>query len=73
MKGLSLQAVNRAIQNSGLKKTYIAQKLGMQVNTLYCKLIGRRPFTNSELSVKADVTGAEMVDFFLLGDENDAA
>ncbi len=64
MSELSLNKLKTIIDASGFKKVFIATKLSMPPNTLYCKLMGRRKFSNAELGIIADVLDVGIQEFF---------
>lgn len=61
--------LNAAIKRSGLKKSYIAEKLGISKPSLWMKITGKRDFKTSEIRILKDLLGLtpkEVVDIFLL-------
>lgn len=60
--------LNAAIQRSGLKKAYIAEKLGISKAALWMKMTGKRDFKTSEIRILKDLlnlTPKEVVEIFL--------
>lgn len=43
------------IRESGLKKTYLAEQLGLSYQGLYLKIIGKNEFTASEIQKLSDL------------------
>lgn len=52
-----LGSLQKAVKKSGLKKSYIAEHLGMNPKTLWRKLSGQTEFTLSEADKLGEVLG----------------
>jgi len=54
---LDTQYLEKVIADSGIKKSFLAKKLGMSVQTLRLKIIGRSDFTIVEVNRLCEALG----------------
>lgn len=53
--------INRLIDESGLKREYIAQKIGISRQALYLKIQGYNDFTVREAAVLCEILGIKKI------------
>ena len=56
------ELLNQRIDESGLKKSYIAKALGIRTDTLSRKINNEREFKASEINTLCDVLGIESLE-----------
>ena len=63
MKRVDLKKLDRAITQSGMKRTWLAQRLDMSIPTLRSRLYGEKPFTVEELLEVCEAIGRNVEEF----------
>lgn len=54
---VNTELLNKLIDSSGLKREYIAQRIGISRQALYSKILGETQFTIKEVAILSEVLG----------------
>lgn len=57
---IDTQYLEKIILESGIKKTYLAEKLGISIQTLRLKIIGKSEFTMREVNILCQELGIKL-------------